>query len=489
MSLRSKTFSGIIWSAIQQFSTQGIRFVVSIFLARTLLPEEFGLIGMIAIFMAVATELITSGLGTSLIRADAPDERDFSTVFFYNLVASVILYIMLFITAPLIADFFDQPQLISITRLYALTFIISSVSVIQISVLRKTMNFKGETRASVISTIFSAIVGIGMAKSGFGVMSLVWMSIVGAAVQSLILWFGSSWRPKLIFDRKKFRYHYKFGYRMAIAGVLNAVFNNIYTLVIGKLFSPAQLGFYTRADTLKQFPVSNIGTVLNKVTFPLFAEIKNDNQRLRSAYREIIQLVIYIIAPLLIFMGILAEPLFRFLFTEKWLPAVPYFQILCINGILYPLHSYNLNILLVKGRSDLVLRLETLKKIILAVILVSSVPFGIYGLLWGQVIYSVTCYFINSFYSGKMIEYPALNQLYDISGIIVLTFAVGVILYFFNEFVINSSFGDLLRILANLFVGFFLFYASSYFLKVEALQNIIKMYHSNIKKHMSQIKL
>lgn len=474
MSLRKKAFSGMIWSSLQQFGNQGIRFVVSIILARLLLPEEFGLIGMIGIFMSIGTELISSGLTSSLIRTDNPDQRDYSSVFFYNLFGSIILYFLLFFTAPYIANFFKQPSLIEITRLYSLTFIISGLSAVQLAKIRKEMNFKLETQSSLASTVVSAMVGILLAYRGFGVMSLVWMSIAGSIISSVMLWFTSDWRPSFIFDKKKFSYHYRFGYRMAIAGVINAVFNNIYTLVIGKFFSPVQLGYYTRADTLKQFPISNISSILNKVTFPIFAEIKNDDQRLKRVYKEMMQLVIFIIAPLLVMMGVIADPLFRFLFTEKWLPAAPYFQILCVNGILYPLHSYNLNILLVKGRSDLVLRLEIAKKVILCLIIVVAIPFGIFGLLWGQVIYSVLCYFINSFYSGKMIGYTAMKQLYDISGILTVSLLMGLGLYFLDTFALQTHFSDFIRIFISLVVGSVLFYILCFLLGIKTGKTLMK---------------
>ena len=485
MSLRKKAFSGILWSSFQQFGNQGIRFVVSIFLARLLLPEEFGLIGMIGIFMAIGTELISSGLASSLIRTENPDQRDYSTVFFYNLVVSIILYLLLFFTAPIIADFFGQPELVSITRLYCVTFIISGFSSIQLAKIRKEMNFKLETASSLVSTLCSAVVGIVLAFQGYGVMSLVWMSIIGSIVSSLMLWVTCNWIPSLIFDYKKFKQHYRFGYRMAIAGVINAVFNNIYTLVIGKFFSPVQLGYYTRADTLKQFPISNISSVLNKVTFPIFAEIKDDNKRLKSVYRELMQLVIYIVAPLLVFLGVIANPLFSLLFTEKWLPAAPYFKILCINGILYPLHSYNLNILLVKGRSDLLLRLEIAKKIILCVIIVSLVPFGIYGLLWGQVIYSVICFFINSFFSGKMIGYSAIDQLSDILGIVFLAGFVGFLLFYFNEFAMSWISSNLLKVIISLTFGFAIYILLSFILGIESLYNFNKIKKIYSKKNFN----
>lgn len=459
MSLKKQALSGMIWSAIQTFGNQIIGFAVSVILARLLLPAEFGLIGMIGIFVAISSVLISSGLGASLIRTDNPTQADYSTVFVFNLAGSLLLYMILFLAAPFIADFFNQPLLTSITRWYCLIFVINAFSTVQITRLHKNLDFKTETKASLTSTVASAIVGVSLAYNSFGVMSLVWMAIVGAVVNNMMLWGNSGWKPSLSFDQKKFSYHFGFGSRMMASAMLETVYSNIYTIVIGKFYSASQLGFYTRANSLQLLPVSTFSGILNKVTYPLFAEIKNDNVRLKSVYKQILKMVIFIIAPILVLMGVLAEPLFRVLFTEKWLPAVPYFQILCISGLLLPLHSYNLNILSVKGRSDLYLRLEVIKKILLTVILVVSFYFGIYGLLWGQVIFSCLAFFINTKYSGKFLNYSSWEQLRDITPILLLAASMGGVVYFVDYEL--SCFSDYLRLLSGGFVGscFFLIFA------------------------------
>lgn len=459
MSLKKQALSGMLWSSVQTFGNQLISFGVSLILARLLMPAEFGLIGMIGIFMGLATVLISSGLSGSIIRTDKPDQADFSTVFIFNLVGSIVLYTLMFIAAPFIADFFEQPLLISITRLYSLIFVINAFSSVQVMRLHKNLDFKTETKASLLSTLVSALVGTTLAYNGFGVMSLVWMAIVGALVRSSMLWIQSKWQPSLIFDRKKFRYHFSFGSRMMISSVLDILFNNAYTLIIGKYYSPTHLGYYTRADSLKQMPVSNFSSILNKVTFPLFAEIKNDDVRLKSVYKKILKMVVFIIGPVLMLMAALAEPMFRVLFTEKWLPAVPYFRILCITGLLYPLHAYNLNILSVKGRSDLFLRLEIIKKVLIIIILAASFPFGIYGLLWGQVVSSVLAFFINTHYSGKFLTYTSWEQLLDILPAIALTLGMGGVIYAVDFYLQNSS--DWMRLILGSFSGivFFLIFA------------------------------
>lgn len=479
MSLKQQAVSGMFWTSIQTFGGQIINFAVSIILARLLLPAEFGLIGMIGIFMGIGGALISSGLGSSLIRTTKPDNADYSTVFVFNLVGSVIIYLLMFLGAPFIADFFNQPALVLITRVYSLSFIIQAFGSIQGTRFVKHLNFKAGTTAAMTATLVAAIVGVTLAYLDFGVMSLVWMAIANTFVNSTMLWFQSSWKPSLIFDKAKFKKHFAFGSRMAASGLLDTLFNNAYTLLIGKFFSATQLGFYTRANSLKQLPVSTFGSILNKVTFPLFAEIKNDDVRLRSIYSKIMKMVIFITAPILIIMAVLAEPLFRFLFTEKWLPAVPYFQILCANGILYPLHSYNLNILKVKGRSDLFLNLEIVKKVLMVIVLLISFPFGIYGLLYGQVIFSILAYAINTYYSGKFINYGIGAQIKDITPALILAVLMGGFTWTMDYFIYNLH--DFLRLLISGSAGLAFFIIFAWIFKFESLQFAYDLFRSKVK--------
>ncbi|REE83101.1 O-antigen/teichoic acid export membrane protein [Lutibacter oceani] len=451
--LKQKALSGVFWSALQQFGKQGIGFVVSVVLARLLLPEEFGLIAMIGIFMGIGASLMDAGLGSSLIRTKNPTQDDYSTVFYFNLIGSVAMYVLLFATAPLIANFYDQEILISIIRWYGIIFIINAFAMIQNTRLTKLMDFKTQMQIALPSTIIGGLVGIIMAYLGYGVWSLVVMAIIQAIASTLQLWFYSKWKPAWIFNKEKFKYHFKYGYKLTMSGLLNIVFVNVYTIIIGKFFAPAQVGFYNRADSLKQLPVSNISAVLNKVTFPLFAEINDDTVRLKRVYKKIMQMVVFLVAPVLLIMAVLAEPLFRFLFTEKWLPAVPYFQILCWNGILFPIHSYNLTILNVKGRSDLFLKLEIIKKIMIVLVVLVSFQFGIYGLLYGAVFTSVVGFFINTHYSGKFINYTAWQQIKDLLPIIFIAFVASVFVYFEELFLKDKISYDALRLLIGGLLG------------------------------------
>jgi O-antigen/teichoic acid export membrane protein len=384
---------------------------------------------MISIFIGIGTSLINSGLTQSLIRTINPDQEDYSTVFFFNLAGSILIYFIIFFLAPLIADFFDQSILINIVRIYCLTFIINAFSEVQLTRLTKEMDFKLQMTIAIPSLIVSGFVGIFLAIHEYGVWSLVWMAVCQSILNTLQLWFRTGWFPNLSFNMRKFKYHFKFGYKLTLSGLLDTTFNNLYQLIIGRFFVPAQVGFYTRADSLKQLPVSNISVALNKISYPLFASIQEDNFKLRRGYKQIMEMVVFVIAPLLVLMGVLATPLFRLLFTEKWLPAVPYFQILCLSGILYPLHSYNLNILNVKGRSDLFLKLEVIKKSLIAIIIIVSLRYGVIGLIWGQLVTSFLAFFINSYYSGKFINYSSWQQISDILPLILIAFIAGIIVY------------------------------------------------------------
>ena len=474
MSLRKKSIIGIFWVFTQQFSNQIVTFIVSIFLARILMPEDFGLIGMIAVFMAISQILLNSGLTQSIIRESNPTQIDYSTIFFFNIVASIILYIILFFCAGFIADFYNQPPLTNIIRVYTLTLIINAFGAVQFTRLTKQMDFKTQMMVTVPSLVISGIVGIGLAYLGFGVWSLVYMSLIQALVRTLQIWLRSKWMPSFEFSKERFKYHFGFSYKLGLSGLIITLYQNIYQIVIGKFFAPAQVGFYTRAASMKDLPVNNISTALNKVTYPLFAEIKDDNARLKKVYKMLMQSVIYILCPVMVYLIVVAEPLFRLLFTEKWLPAVPFFQILCLSGILYPLHSYNLNILNVKGRSDLFLKLEIIKVVFGVIVIIVSIRFGLMALLWGQLISSILALVINSHYSGNYINYRLIEQLLDISPIFILTFITGLVVYFLdNTFLIGLN--DILRILITALIGMFVFLGASFLLKFEAYHNILSL--------------
>lgn len=475
MSLKKTAVTGLFWAFLQQFSSQGVSFLVTIILARILLPEEFGLIAMLGVFIALASALINSGLTQSLIRSENIDDEDYSTVFYFNLLTSLIIYLTFCFSAPLISQFFKQEVLTLIIRVYCITFIINAISSIQIARLTKQLNFKTQMQVSLPSVIIGGITGIALAINGYGVWSLVWNGIVQSFISTLLFWYLSKWLPSWHFNVKKFKIHFNYGIKLMFSAIIDVLYSNIYVIIIGKYFSPAQVGFYNRADTLQMLPVGNISAIITKVTFPLFSNIQNDNEHLKNIYSRILKMVVFLVAPTLIIMASLAEPLFRFLFSDKWLEAVPYFQILCFSGILYPIHSYNLQILNVKGRSDLFLKLEIVKKIIFTSIIFISIPFGIKGLLFGGLISSLIGLFINTYYSGVFLNYTAIQQAKDLLPIILIAIVSGIPVYLLDQFIAFDIFSDFFRLFIGTIVGLSIFAVLSHLFKLNSLQELINL--------------
>lgn len=468
MSLKKQTLNGVFWTFSQQFSVQIINFGVQIVLARLLLPEAFGLIAMLQIFMAIGQTLMDGGMTSSLIRTQNADQKDYSTVFFMNLFTSTLLYIILYFIAPFIAEFYKQPILTSIIRIYAITFLIQALVGVQTTLLTKQMKFKVQMFMQLPSVFIEGVVGLVLAYLDYGVWSLVWMNIIRTFLFMIQHWFKTDWRPSLIIDKTRLKTHFNFGYKLTLSRLITTIYFNSYNLIIGKFFSATQLGYYSQADTLRMFPVSNITSALQKVTYPMFSSIQDDDKRLKSVFQKITLQVFWGVVPLMIVLIIFANPLFRFLLTDKWLPAVPYFQVLCISAIVYPNSMYNLNIISAKGRSDLHMKLEVIKKGAATILLIALLHFG----MWGMIISSTlgTCFgaYINALNSGKMINYPIKEQLADIVPILSLAVIVGGLIILLDNFFNNILyFSDFLRLLIGIPFYFIFYFLISYLLKLK----------------------
>ncbi len=435
MELRKRTIIGVAWSLGQQFSTKILNFSITILLARILAPEEFGLIAMLTVFVSIGYVLMDGGLTSSLIRTPHADQKDYSTVFYFNLAGSLLIYGLFFFIAPLVARFYEQEALTAILRVYGTVLILNAFCAVQNTILTKEMNFRRQTQIQLPAVMISGLAGVFLAKMGYGVWSLVWMNVCNALLTMLLFWICSPWRPSLLLDRERLKVHFNFGYKIALSSILDSLHQNIYTMIIGKFYPLNTLGFYSRAEAMSQLPIVNLSYAINKVTYPMFTEIVEDGVKLKMIYRKIMQQVIFWNAPMLIFLSIIAHPLFRFLLGEKWLPAAPYFQLLCLAGILYPLHAYNLNILKVKGRSDLFLRLEMIKKGVSLLGIISVISFGIYGLLYFQLCFNFLGYYLNSLYSGKLINYPAKEQITDLLPILTIAILTGAAWYFLDHWI------------------------------------------------------
>lgn len=429
MSLKQKTITGLVWSFIESFSKQIINFVIGLILARLLLPEEFGLIGMIGVFIAVSISFIDSGFSQALIRKQNCTDVDYSTVFFFNLLVGVFFTMILFVSAPLIADFFEQPQLIDIIKVTSVLLIVDSLTLIQRTKLIKEINFKLQTKISVITDIVSGVIAIIMAFSGYGVWSLVAKQMIARSLNSALLWYWSKWSPILTFSKSSFNELFGFGYKLLLSGLLNTVFNNIYLIVIGKYFSAADLGFYTQADKFKKLPSQNINSVIKRVTYPILSEIQDDIPRLKKNYKIIIRSTVFITFTLMMGMAAVAEPLVLTLVGEKWAPSIIYLQMLSFVGMLYPLHAINLNMLQVQGRSDLFLKLEVIKKILVIPAVIIGVFYGIKIMILGMIVNNIIAYYINSYWSGRLIGYSVKEQLKDVFPTFLLSVSMMIVVY------------------------------------------------------------
>ena len=354
---------------------------------------------------------------------------------------------------------------------------------IQITRLTKKVDFKTQMKVSLPTTILSGFLGVFLAYKGYGVWSLVCMAIFKSILNMFLFFYRTKWLPSLVFHVEKFNHHFSFGYKLTFSGLLDIIFSNVYQVIIGKYYQPAILGFYDRASKLKDLPVQLLTLMVSRVTYPIFAEFKHDNERLKSAYKKIIQILVFIIAPLLLISSALAEPLFRFLFSHKWLEAVPYFQILCWNGILYPVYAFNLSILQIKGRTDLFLKLEVIKKILLSTVLVFSVQFGIYGMLYGGICFSLLAFYVNTYYTGKFINYKPYEQITDIVPIVLLAFISALTVYFFDIFLESYFSKDLFRLLLGSFIGTAIFLILSYTLKIKSFFVLTQILKNNDKSN------
>lgn len=428
-SLRQKTVSGLSWSFIDSISGQGIQFIVGIILARMLTPREFGLIGMITIFIAVSESFINSGFSSALIRKKECTQADYSTVFFYNLTAGAIFFTILLFSAPAISGFFKEPELKPIIQVLGAVLIIDSATIIQRTILTKQINFKLQTRISVIAALGSGVMAIGMAYSGFGVWSLVAQRLCKQAINSFLLWLWNKWKPIAVFSRQSFRELFGFGSKLLASGLIDTIYRNVYYLIIGKFFSAKELGYYTRADQFNALPSQSLTGVIGRVSYPILSSIQDDANRLKASYQQLIRSTMFITFILMVGMAAVAEPMVVGLIGEKWKPSIIYLQMLCFTGMLYPLHALNLNMLQVKGRSDLFLRLEVIKKILAVPVIVIGIFWGIRVMIAGMMLNSVIALYINSYWSGRMIGYPFRQQISDILPSFSLSLAMAISVY------------------------------------------------------------
>lgn len=470
--------NNFLWRFAERCGAQGVSLVVSIVLARLLAPEVYGTIALVTVFTTILNVFVDSGLGNALIQKKDADDLDFSTVFFFNIVMCCMLYIVLFLIAPLIAAFYNSDELVPVVRVLGLTLVISGVKNVQQAYVSKTMQFKRFFFATLGGTIGAAIIGIAMAYYGFGVWALVTQQIFNATVDTIILWVTVKWRPKRMFSWKRLKVLFSFGWKLLASALLETFYNNIRQLIIGKLYTSADLAQYNRG---KQFPdliVSNINTSIDSVLLPVMSKSQDDPKQIKSMTRRSIKTSTYIMAPLMMGLAFCAESIVGLILTDKWLPCVPFLRIFCITYMFYPIHTANLNAIKAMGRSDLFLKLEIAKKVVGIALLLSTMWFGVMAMAYSLLISSVLSQIINSWPNRKLLNYGYLEQLKDILPGIVLAVFMGCCVNLVSLF--NLS--NVVTLLMQIPLGAAIYIVASALLHLESFEYLMDMIRPILKK-------
>lgn len=474
--LKKRTKRGLYWSFFNQFSNQGIQFVIGICMARLLSPSDYGVSALPAVFLSIAGVFVGGGFSDALVRKAEIKEEDLSTAFYYSTGVGVICYILLYIASPWIADFYNISVLKPLIRVSALGFLYGPLGIPQTIILQRRLDFKTPAKISVVCQIVSGFVGISMAFWGYGVWALVISGFVSGVIGTLVNWYIVKWFPKTGWSKESFRYLWNYGNKMMVSTLLDTLYNNIAPVFIGKYYSTSDLGVYNRARNYAKLPSVQFTSTLQSVSFPVISKIKDDNVKLEVNYRKMLRLSAFVVFPIMMMLAALAKPLVFIMITGKWASCIYLLQILCFSLMWYPIHAINLSLLRAKGRSDLFLKIEIYKKILGFGILFITLPLGIDIFCYGGVLGSVLSLFINTYYTGKLINCGFIKQMKDIIPVFALSSIVSILVYSLT-FLITNMFiqlfiGGLLGI--SFYIGF------SWLLRFPELDDL--MYMLSMKK-------
>lgn len=468
--LKSKTILGMVWSAVQRFGTMALSFVSNIVLARLLSPEDFGAIGMLAIFIALSTNFIDGGFGSALVQKTNPTQRDYSTIFYWNLSLSIVLYVLIWFCSPLIASFYEIDVLGSLLRVQALILIVNAFGIVQRTRLRKQLEFKKIAMVDLTSSIIAVTVAIFSAYNGLGVWSLVVYQLTLSSCQTIGVWIVHKWTPSFIFDVQSFKSLFRFGGFLLISDLLNTLCDNVQGLIIGKRFSPTIMGYYSQAKKLEEIPTMSLSTIVSQVTFPVFSQLKGDSVALRAAHQKCVHATNFINIPLMILLIVIAQPLIVFLFTDKWLESVPYFRILCVAGLANCLQSINYQLYVAMGHSKSMFKWNLLKRGVGIILILSGSIIGVEGILWGMVIGFWFTYFVNARLAGSITGYTLGRQLYELLPILLVTFISCVLTYILGRVI---SWHYVITMIVQIIVFFISYIVFSNIFRIQAF-NIYK---------------
>jgi O-antigen/teichoic acid export membrane protein len=480
-SLKHRVLSGLLWRGLERVGTQAISFVVSIVLARLLAPKDFGTITLITVFIALSQVFVSGGFGTALIQKKEIYEKDYNSVFYLSLSVAVTLYGVLFVCAPWIAGFYSEPILIWVLRLLSLGLIVGAFNSIQGAVLVREMKFKLSFKVSLISILVSGSVGIGMAYRGYGVWALVGSSLAGQAASTVALWFVVRWRPALMFSLGSVREMFRFSSKLLLSGLLDTFFNNLYNLIIGKLFNPTILGYYSRGQSIPNVVMSSVNGTISSVIFPALASCQHDKQRVKEIVRRAIKSTCFLVFPMMLGLAAVSKSLVLVLLTEKWLPCVPYLQLACITFAFWPLHVANLQAIQALGRSDIFLKLEIIKKALVIVNILITFRFGVMAMVMGQAVLSVVCVAINAWPNRRLLNYSFLQQVQDILPAFLLSAGMGAIVFALDWVIVN----DYLLLGAQIIIGAAVYLAGA---KVFGMESSEYLWRTGYQSLMPKIK-
>lgn len=470
--------SNLVWRFAERCGAQLVSFIVSIVLARILAPEDYGTIALVTVFTAILQVFVDSGLGTALIQKKDADEIDFSSVFYFNFVVCLILYLGMFAAAPFIADFYGDVTLVPVIRILSLTIVISGVKGIQQAYVSRNMLFKRFFFSTIGGTIFSAVLGIAMAYAGFGIWALVAQQLSNTFIDTLILWITVRWRPIKSFSWTRLKYLLSFGWKLLVSSLLDTAYNNLRNLIIGKMYSSSDLAFYNQGDKFPKVIVTNINASIDSVLLPTMSSAQDDKERVKQMTRRAIKTSTYVMAPLMMGLAFCAEPIVSLVLTDKWLPCVPFLRIFCTTYMFWPVHTANLNAINAMGRSDWFLRLEIIKKIMGMTILLSTMWFGVMAMAYSLLLSSVLSQIINSWPNRKLLGYGYLEQVRDFAPGILLAVIMGICVYFISFLHLST----IVTLLIQFIVGAAIYIGVSAILKVEEFEYLLGMVKSFLKK-------
>ena len=472
--IRRDALSGMIWRFAERFGAQGISFVVSIVLARLLDPSDYGLIAIVLVFITLSNVFVDSGLGTALIQKKDTDNLDFSTVFYFNIFLCLLVYSVLFCTAPFIASFYGKAQLCDVIRVLGVVIIISALKNVQQAYVSKHMLFRKFFFSTLGGTIVAAIAGIVFAYNGFGVWALVAQQIINTLIDTIILWIIVRWRPARTFSFQRLIQLVSFGWKLLVSAIINTVYDNLRQLIIGGVYTSEDLAYFNRGKQFPQLIITNINSAIDSVLFPVMSSAQDDVQRVKSMTRRSIQISSFIIWPCMMGLAAVAEPFIRLLLTEKWLFVVPFLRIFCVEYAFQPIHTANLNAIKAIGRSEIFLKLEIIKKLIGLAIVFISMHFGVMAMAISMLIYNMIAQIINSWPNRTLLNYGYREQLKDIIPYIILSLAMAIVVYCITFLHIVP----ILTLFLQIVIGVIFYVSGAYLLKFESLEYVISMVKS-----------